>query len=93
MASQQHLNCERESHSLLPEKCPPHILLVGLKFFVCHEYALLQELIEPSLPTISVSYLRDVQEKGIANHLQAYRSRRPRRVSAIHEEIDAFPSP
>lgn len=93
MASHQHLNCERESHSLLPEKCPPHILLICLKFFVCHECALLQGLIEPSLPTISVSSLRDVQERGIANHLQASRSRRPWRVSAIREEIDAFPSP
>src|SRR5260370_7736116 len=57
MTTQQHLNCERESHSLLTEKCSPHILLICLNFFVCHECDLLQRPIKPSLQTITFTPL------------------------------------
>jgi len=41
MTTQKHLNRERESCPLLNEKCSPHVFLICLKFFSCHECALL----------------------------------------------------
>jgi hypothetical protein len=43
MATQKHLNCERESCPLLAEKCSPHVFLICLKFLTCHECALLPD--------------------------------------------------
>ena len=41
MATQKHLNCERESCPLLAVECSPHVFLICLKFLTCHKWALL----------------------------------------------------
>jgi hypothetical protein len=58
MATQKHLNCERESCPLLAEKCSPHVFLICLKFLTRHEWTLLTAfwwILEPAAWLLNIN--------------------------------------